>query len=73
MREQLNCINTGDRIDEVDERVLYYLAEEARHTSAPDIADEVDLAPLTARNRIGRLEESSVIVGLSRPRELRTG
>ena len=53
----------GDRIDEVDEQILYYLTEEARHTSAPDIADEVDLAPPTVRNRISRLEESGVIVG----------
>ena len=53
----------GDRIDEVDEQILYYLTEEARHTSAPDIADEVDLAPPTVRNRISRLEENGVIVG----------
>ena len=52
-----------ERIDEVDERILYHLAEDARHTSAPDIAEEVDLAPPTVRNRIGRLEESGVIVG----------
>jgi DNA-binding Lrp family transcriptional regulator len=53
----------GDRVDEVDEQILYYLTEEARHTSAPDIAEEVDLAPPTVRNRISRLEESGVIVG----------
>ena len=52
-----------DRTDEIDEQILYYLTEEARHTSAPDIADEVDLAPPTVRNRISRLEESGVIVG----------
>ena len=67
VREQLNCINMGNRIDEVDEQILYYLAEEARHTSAPDIADEVDIAPPTARNRISRLEESSVIAGFITP------
>ena len=67
VRKQVNRINMGDRVGEVDEQILYYLAEEARHTSAPDIADEVDLAPLTARNRIGRLEESSVIVGFITP------
>ena len=61
--DQWRCINMEERIDEVDERILYYLTAEARHTSAPDIADEVDLAPPTVRNRISRLEESGVIVG----------
>ena len=42
----------GERIDEVDEQILYYLTKEARHTSAPDIADEIGLAPPTVRNRI---------------------
>ncbi|MFB6197348.1 MAG: Lrp/AsnC family transcriptional regulator, partial [Halobacteriaceae archaeon] len=50
-------------IDEVDERILYYLAREGRHTSAPDIADELDVSPPTIRNRIRRLEEANVIKG----------
>ncbi|AGN01034.1 lrp-type transcriptional regulator [Salinarchaeum sp. Harcht-Bsk1] len=50
-------------IDSIDERILYYLAQEARHTSAPDIAENVDVSPPTVRNRIRRLEEEGVIRG----------
>ncbi len=51
------------RIDETDERILYHLAREARHTSAPDIADELEVSAPTVRNRIRRLEDSNVIEG----------
>lgn len=51
------------RIDDIDEQILYFLTEEARHTSAPDIAEEVDVSPPTIRNRIRRLEEAGIIVG----------
>lgn len=53
----------SEGIDEIDEQILYYLTEDARHTSAPDIAKEVDLSPPTVRNRIRRLEEKGVITG----------
>lgn len=51
------------RIDAVDEQILYYLTQEARHTSAPDIAEKVDVSAPTVRNRIRRLEEGGVIRG----------
>lgn len=51
------------QIDTVDEQILYYLAQEARHTSAPDIAEEVDVSAPTVRNRIRRLEEAGIIRG----------
>lgn len=51
------------RIDAIDEQILYYLADEARHTSAPDIADKVDVSAPTVRNRIRRLEEDGIIRG----------
>ena len=51
------------QFDTVDEQILYYLSQEARHTSAPDIADEVDVSAPTVRNRIRRLEEAGVIRG----------
>ena len=51
------------QIDTVDEQILYYLTEEARHTSAPDIAEKVDVSAPTVRNRIRRLEEKGVIRG----------
>jgi Lrp/AsnC family leucine-responsive transcriptional regulator len=51
------------QIDSVDEQILYYLAQEARHTSAPDIAEKVDVSAPTVRNRIRRLEDEGVIRG----------
>lgn len=50
-------------IDTIDERILYFLGMEARHTSAPDIAEKVDVSAPTIRNRISRLEENGVIQG----------
>ena len=51
------------QIDSVDEQILYYLSQEARHTSAPDIAERVDVSAPTVRNRIQRLEKEGVIRG----------
>lgn len=51
------------RIDDIDERILYHLAADARHTSAPDIAETLDVSPPTIRNRIRRLEDANVITG----------
>lgn len=53
----------GLRIDSVDEHILYCLSADARHTSAPDIAEEVDVSAPTIRNRISRLEDEGVIEG----------
>lgn len=51
------------RPDEIDRRILYYLGANARDTSAPMIAEEVDVTPATVRNRISQLEESGIIRG----------
>lgn len=51
------------RLDEIDKRVLYHLVRDARKTSAPDVADEVNVSPGTIRNRIGQLEDRGVIRG----------
>ncbi len=51
------------RLDDIDKRVLYHLAADARHTTAPDIAEEVNVTPGTIRNRIDQLEERGVIKG----------
>lgn len=51
------------RLDEVDRRILYRLMEDARDTSAPDIAEEVNVSAGTIRNRINRLEELGIITG----------
>jgi DNA-binding Lrp family transcriptional regulator len=51
------------RIDEIDKRILYHLAADARNTTAPTIADEVDVTPATIRHRISQMEEAGVIQG----------
>lgn len=51
------------RLDEVDKRILYHLVQDARNTSAPDVAEEVNVSPGTIRNRIGQMEDHGVIKG----------
>ena len=51
------------RLDEIDKRVIYRLMEDARNTSAPDIASEMNVSPGTIRNRIRQLEEHDIITG----------
>lgn len=53
----------GFRLDEIDRRVIYALMEDARTTSAPDVAEAVNVSPGTIRNRINRLEDAGVITG----------
>lgn len=51
------------RLDEIDRRIIYDLMVDARNTSAPMIAEEVNVSPGTVRNRIDSLEENGVIKG----------
>jgi DNA-binding Lrp family transcriptional regulator len=51
------------RVDEIDKRILYYLGGDARNTTAPAIAGEVDVTPATIRNRIQQLEEAGILRG----------
>lgn len=51
------------RVDEIDKRILYYLAHDARNTAAPAIAEEVEVTPATVRNRIRQLEEQGILRG----------
>jgi len=51
------------RLDEVDRRIIYRLMENARNTSAPDIAAEVNVSAGTIRNRVKQLEERGVLTG----------
>jgi DNA-binding Lrp family transcriptional regulator len=53
----------NDRLDEIDRRIVYELMRDARNTSAPTIADEVNVSPGTIRNRINQLEEAGVLRG----------
>ena len=52
-----------NQLDETDRRVIYELMADARGTSAPTIAEAVDVSPATIRNRIDRLEDRGVITG----------
>jgi len=52
-----------NQLDAIDRRVIYELMADARGTSAPEIAEAVDVSPATIRNRIDRLEDRGVITG----------
>lgn len=51
------------RVDEIDKRILYHLAFDARNTAASDIAKEMDVTPATVRNRIAQLEDQGILRG----------
>ncbi len=51
------------QLDDIDRRVVYELMADARRTSAPEIAESVDVSAATIRNRIDRLEVAGVIRG----------
>jgi DNA-binding Lrp family transcriptional regulator len=50
-------------LDDLDRHIIYRLQHDARNTSASTIADEMDVAASTVRNRINRLEDRDVING----------
>lgn len=50
-------------LDEVDRGVLHLLQQDARGTTAKEIANQVGVSASTVRNRIERLEGSGVIRG----------
>lgn len=51
------------RVDEIDKRILYYLAGDARNTATPDVAEEMEVTAATIRNRIRQLEERGILRG----------
>ena len=51
------------RLDEIDRRIIHALMDDARNTSAPTIAEGLNVSAGTVRNRIDRLEEEGVIQG----------
>lgn len=58
-----NAADPGYRLDEIDRRIIHALMADARNTSAPMIAEQVNVSPGTIRNRIDRLEAHGVIRG----------
>ncbi|QWC18920.1 Lrp/AsnC family transcriptional regulator [Halorubrum sp. 2020YC2] len=50
-------------LDEIDRQIVHALMSDARNTSAPMIAEDMNVSAGTVRNRIERLEEAGVIRG----------
>jgi len=50
-------------IDDLDRQIIHALQADARHTSASEIAETLDVSARTVRNRISNLEDSDVIRG----------
>jgi len=50
-------------IDDLDRQIIHSLQGDARHTSASEIAESLDVSARTVRNRINNLEEAGVIRG----------
>lgn len=53
----------AEPLDEVDRGILHMLQQDARGTTAQEIADTVGVSASTVRNRIENLEASGVIKG----------
>lgn len=53
----------GFELDDIDKGILHWLQDDARHTTAADIAGDVGVTANTVRNRIQRLEDEGVIRG----------
>lgn len=53
----------SERLDEIDKRIVYRLIQNARETTTPEIAEEVNVSPGTIRNRIKQLEEKGILRG----------
>ena len=51
------------RLDEIDRRIIHALMDDARNTSAPMIAEDLNVSAGTIRNRIDRLEAEGIIQG----------
>ena len=50
-------------LDDIDRSILYMLQEDARNTTAQEMADSVGVSPSTIRNRIEHLEADGIIRG----------
>lgn len=50
-------------LDAIDRTILYYLQQDARHTSSSDVAERLDLSPSTVRTRLAKLEEAGIVRG----------
>ncbi|MFC6716760.1 Lrp/AsnC family transcriptional regulator [Natrialbaceae archaeon GCM10025810] len=53
----------GRNLDDVDRSILYLLQQDARNTTAQEMADSVGVSASTIRNRIDQLEADEIIKG----------
>ncbi|RLM42007.1 Lrp/AsnC family transcriptional regulator [Haloarcula sp. Atlit-47R] len=53
----------GRDLDDVDRSILYLLQQDARNSTAQEIADTTGVSASTVRNRIDHLEEDGIIKG----------
>ena len=53
----------GRDLDDIDRSILYLLQQDARNTTAQEIADTAGVSASTVRNRIERLEDDGIIRG----------
>lgn len=53
----------GRDLDDIDRSILYMLQQDARDTTAQEIADQVGVSASTVRNRIEALEADDIIRG----------
>ena len=53
----------GRDLDDVDRSILYLLQQDARNSTAQEIADTTGVSASTVRNRIDHLEDDGIIKG----------
>lgn len=54
---------SDEPLDDLDRRIVYSLQQDARKTSASEIAEEAGVSASTVRNRIRNLEEAGILTG----------
>lgn len=53
----------GHELDDVDRGILFLLQQDAKETTALEMADTLDVSASTVRNRLSKLEENDVLKG----------
>lgn len=48
-------------LDDTDKSILYYLQQDARNSTSTEMAEQLDVAASTVRNRLARMENEGVI------------
>ena len=59
----LSFQDIGSDLDDVDRSIFYLLQQDARNSTAQEMADTVSVSASTIRNRINQLEDDGMIKG----------